>query len=101
VGLNPATPPTFRSHWATARRRPASWRPKRGRPVVARKEEYRSRYKVGWSFAWLGNFRRLLIRWEHLFSVYRGFFLVAVMLLCLRWVASSYPGASGGLQPTE
>jgi hypothetical protein len=49
----------------------------------------------------LGNFRRLLIRWEHLFSVYRGFFLVAVMLLCLRWVASSYPGASGGLQPTE
>src|SRR5215470_16059923 len=29
-----------------ARHRPAKWRAKRGRPVVARKEEYRLRYKV-------------------------------------------------------
>jgi len=28
------------------KRRPATWRAKRGRPVVARKEEYRQRYKV-------------------------------------------------------
>ncbi len=36
------------------------------------------------SFAWLGNFRRLLIRWEHIFGVYRSFFRVAVLLICPR-----------------
>ncbi|MFI5271573.1 MAG: IS5 family transposase [Ktedonobacterales bacterium] len=66
------------------KRRPAKWRAKRGRPVVARKEEYRLRYTVERSFAWLGNFRRLLIRWERLFSVYRSGFAFAVMLLCVR-----------------
>ena len=66
------------------KRRPARWRPKRGRPVVARSEEYRCRYTVERSFAWLGNYRRLLIRWEHLFGVYRSFFAVAAMLLCVR-----------------
>ena len=67
-----------------AKRRPARWRAKRGRPVLARKDEYRLRYKVERSFAWLGNYRRLLIRWEHLFEVYRSFFAVAVMVLCVR-----------------
>jgi hypothetical protein len=38
------------------------------------------------SCAWRGSFRRLLIRWEHLSSVYQGFFSVAVLLICLRWV---------------
>jgi transposase len=66
------------------KRRPATWRPKRGRPVVARKAEYRLRYTVERSFAWLGNFRRLLIRWERLIEVYRSFFTVAVMLVCVR-----------------
>ncbi|HEY1391495.1 MAG TPA: IS5 family transposase [Ktedonobacterales bacterium] len=66
------------------KRRPAEWRPKRGRPVVARKAEYRCRYKVERTFAWLGNFRRLLIRWEHHFDVYRSFFAVAILLLCVR-----------------
>jgi hypothetical protein len=32
----------------------------------------------------LGNFRRLLIRWERLFSVYRSFFAVGVLFLCVR-----------------
>jgi transposase len=70
------------------RRRPKSWKPKRGRPVVARRDDYRLRYKVERSFAWLGNFRRLLIRWEHRFGVYRSWFTVAVLLLCVRRVAS-------------
>ncbi len=65
------------------KRRPTNWKAKRGRPVVARKEDYRQRYKVERSFAWLGNFRRLLIRWESLFSVYRSWFTVAVLRLCL------------------
>ncbi len=71
------------------RRRGIQWRAKRGRPVLARKDEYRLRYKVERSFAWLGNYRRLLIRWEHLFAVYRSFFAVAAMLLCVRRIASA------------
>jgi transposase len=65
-------------------RRPANWRAKRGRPVVARKDDYRRRYTVERSFAWLGNCRRLLIRWERLFMVYASWFTVAVLRLCLR-----------------
>jgi transposase len=78
------------------KRRPATWRAKRGRPVVARKEDYRQRYTVERSFAWLGNFRRLLIRWERLFSVYRSGFAFAVMLLCMRRAtALAFPIPSG------
>jgi transposase len=66
------------------KRRPASWRAKRGRPVLARAADYRRRYTVERSFAWLGNYRRLLIRWEHLFGVYRGFFVIALLHICLR-----------------
>jgi transposase len=66
------------------KRRPARWRPKRGRPIVARSEEYRCRYKVERSFAWLGNFRRLLIRWERLFSLYLSGFAFAIMFICVR-----------------
>jgi transposase len=66
------------------KRRPAMWKAKRGRPIVARKDEYRLRYKVVRSFAWLGNYRRLLIRWEPLFRVYRSVFAFAVMMLCIK-----------------
>jgi hypothetical protein len=66
------------------KRRPVKWKAKRGRPVIARTAEYRCRYQVERSFAWLGNFRHLLIRWEHHCDVYAGFFAVAVMLVCLR-----------------
>jgi transposase len=68
------------------KRRPAKWRPKRGRPVVARTEDYRRRFIVERSFAWLGNFRRLLIRWERLFRVYQSFFAFGIMLLSVRVV---------------
>ena len=40
--------------------------------MAARKEDYRLRYTVERSFAWLGAFRRLLIRWEHLATVYEA-----------------------------
>lgn len=69
------------------RRRPKRWKPKRGRPVVARKDDYRLRHRVERSFAWLGAFRRLLIRWERLFHLYRSFFAFAVMLLCVKRLA--------------
>ena len=65
------------------RQRPIAWKPRRGRPVVARPGEYARRWIVERTFAWLGNFRRLLIRYEHLAHVYRGFFAIALALLCL------------------
>lgn len=69
------------------KRRPPRWRPKRGRPVVARREEYAQRWKVERTFAWLGNYRRLLIRWERLLPVYQGLVTFVVMLLCVNRLA--------------
>ncbi len=71
------------------KRRPASWRAKRGRPVLAHKDDYRQRYTVERTFAWLGAFRRLLIRWERLAGVYQGFFAFALMVLSVRVAARS------------
>jgi transposase len=65
------------------RRRPKTWRKKRGRPVSANRETYKQRFKVERSFAWMGNYRRLLIRWERHLSVYRGFCFLALALICL------------------
>jgi transposase len=66
-----------------AKKRPARWRKKRGRPWATDKEAYKQRFKVERSFSWMGNFRRLLIRWEHHLSVYRGFCLFALALICI------------------
>ena len=52
--------------------------------MVARKEEFRQRYTVERTCAWLGNYRRLLIRWERRFTVNRAFFTFAIMLLSVR-----------------
>ena len=66
------------------KRRPKTWKPKRGRHVVARTDDNRLRFRVERSFAWLGNFRRLLTRWEHHAGLYRGFFTVALALICVK-----------------
>jgi transposase len=65
------------------RRRPKTWRKKRGRPLTADKETYKQRFKVERCFAWMGNYRRLLIRWERHFTVYRGFCFLALALICM------------------
>lgn len=65
------------------RRRPKTWKPKRGRPVTYDKAAYVQRYKVERTFAWLGNCRRLLVRWERHVDVYRAFFTFAVMLIAI------------------
>ncbi len=46
-------------------------------------EAYRDRWHVERTFAWLGNFRRLLVRHERLLGVYHGFMLLAFVLICL------------------
>ena len=45
---------------------------------------YRRRWKVERTFAWLGNFRRLVVRYERKLEVYRAFFHAACLLITLR-----------------
>jgi hypothetical protein len=49
---------------------PPHGEPRAVTPIVARKEDYQQ--------------RRIVIRWEHCYSVYRSRFAFAVMLLCVR-----------------
>jgi transposase len=42
---------------------------------------YRWRWMVERTFAWLGYFRRLVVRYERLMTVYAGFFHLACVLL--------------------
>jgi transposase len=57
--------------------------PKRGRPVKVG-PSYADRWKVERTFAWLGNFRRLLVRHERYLTNFRAFLLVALILISLR-----------------
>jgi transposase len=59
--------------------------PKLGRPVRAG-PGYAERRKVERTFAWPGNFRRLLVRHERYLSIFRAFFLVAFILISLRYL---------------
>ena len=45
---------------------------------------YRKRWKIERLFAWLGNWRRLLIRHERLLTLYSGFFKIACIMILVR-----------------
>ena len=45
---------------------------------------YRRRWKMERTFAWLGNFRRLTVRWDRDLRSYQAFFHVACLLITLR-----------------
>lgn len=47
---------------------------------------FRKRWKVERTFAWLGNYRRLVVRYERSLSMYRTFFHIACALITLRSV---------------
>jgi transposase len=47
---------------------------------------YKRRWIVERTIAWLGNFRRLVVRYERLITTYAGFFHLACALLTLRRV---------------
>ena len=51
-----------------------------GRPL----RRYRKRWKIERTFAWLGNFRRLVVRYERKIQVYQGFFHLACLIITLR-----------------
>ena len=57
-------------------------RPKRGRkPDLS---GYRHRWIVERTVAWLGNFRRLVVRWERHAHTYLAFLLIACSIICLQ-----------------
>jgi transposase len=45
---------------------------------------YKRRWIVERTFAWLGNFRRLVVRYDRSLTIYRGFFHVACFMIVLR-----------------
>jgi transposase len=47
---------------------------------------YRRRWTVERTFAWLGNFRRLVVRYDRSLSIYRAFFHIACFMIVLRRV---------------
>ena len=47
---------------------------------------YRRRWIVERTIAWIGNFRRLLVRWEGRLTMYAAFLHVAFIMLALRRV---------------
>jgi transposase len=47
---------------------------------------YRKRWKVERTFAWLGNYRRLVVRYDRGLNIYRAFFHVACALITLRFL---------------
>jgi transposase len=62
-------------------------RKNRGRPPRQdghRLRRDKRRWKVERAFAWLGNFRCLVVRWELHITMYQGFFHVASLLITLR-----------------
>lgn len=66
--------------------------PKRSNNTIATHQDgrklrrYRRRWIVERTIAWLGNFRRLLVRHERLLETYRGLFYMACALITLRTV---------------
>lgn len=51
-----------------------------GRPL----RRYRRRWKIERTFAWFGNFRRLVVRWDRSITMYRAFFHLACILITIR-----------------
>jgi transposase len=45
---------------------------------------YKRRWTVERTFAWLGNFRRLVVCWERYIAMYNAFFQVACLLITLK-----------------
>ncbi len=66
--------------WICPHRRGRKVQLQDGRPL----RRYRRRWKMERTFAHLGNFRRLLIRYERHLSLYQGFFHLACLFLTLR-----------------
>lgn len=47
---------------------------------------YQKRWRVERTFAWLGNYRRLVVRYDRTLSTYHTFFHIACALITLRFL---------------
>lgn len=47
---------------------------------------YRKRWKIERTFAWLGNYRRLVVRYDNHLLMYQAFFHLACLLITLRYL---------------
>lgn len=47
---------------------------------------YRNRWKIERTFAWLGNFPRLLVRYDYHLEIYQAFFHLACLIITLRYL---------------
>jgi len=47
---------------------------------------YKLRWKVERTISWLGNYRRVTTRYEHYDHIYKAFFQLACIMICLNWV---------------
>jgi len=45
---------------------------------------YKRRWKIERVFAWLGNYRRLVVRWDHDVDIYRSFVFIAFIMLLVK-----------------
>ena len=45
---------------------------------------YKRRWKVERTFSWLGNYRRLVVRWDQSIVIYSAFFHIACLMITLR-----------------
>jgi transposase len=61
-------------------------RNKRNRPYSDGRKlrRYKRRWKVERTFSWLGNYRRLVVRWDRSIVIYGAFFHVACLMITLR-----------------
>jgi transposase len=60
-------------------------KPRRGRKPNL--EGYCHRWIVERTFSWLGNFRRLVVRWERHTLNYLAFLFIACAIICLRSIS--------------
>jgi IS4 transposase len=47
---------------------------------------YRKRWKIERTFTWLGNYRRLTVRYENHLQIYQALFHLACLLITLRYL---------------
>jgi len=54
------------------------------RGIDRKTRRYKRRWKVERTFAWLGNYRRLVVRWDRDLTIYNAFFHLACLMITLR-----------------
>src|SRR2546430_6282937 len=53
-------------------------------PYTTLFRSYKRRWIVERTFAWLGNFRHLVVRYDRSLTIYRAFFQIACFMIVLR-----------------